>query len=186
MSFSPIESGFSNPPKRLPLGISISDRVETKPIRASLANKVHTAHHSYVASGRNGVVHHGIFLDSELVGAITYSYMLASEPIHGYESDEYIEVSRVTVANNTPNLASCAMAQSQDKFAKTYAAKNNIGLLVTYVREDYEGSMFKALEGKGWYHDGHIAIGHQAGNRTEREIREWDKKRFICEINGDS
>jgi hypothetical protein len=183
MAFSPIEQGFSTPTKPLPLGIPISHRVSINPIRGQLANQIHAAHHSYVSDPRNGVLHHGVFLDGDIVGAITYDYMLASEPIHGYESDEYIEVARVTVANDTPNLASCGLAQSQDAFIESYAEEHEIGLLVTYVREDYEGSMFKALRGKGWEHDGHIAEGHQAGNRTEREIREWDKKRWVCELD---
>jgi len=182
MSFSPINNGFSDPPEAYPLGWPLTDRVDVQPIRGQLANQIHVAHHSYVSEPRNGVAYHGIFLDDAIVGAITYSYMLASESIHGYASDEYIEVSRVTVANDTPNLASCAMAQSQDHFVDGYATENDIGLLVTYVRDGYEGSMFKALSGKGWHHDGHIAEGHQAGNRTEREIREHDKKRFVCEI----
>jgi hypothetical protein len=182
MSFSPIENGFSSPPEPYPLGWPLKDRVNVESIRGKLANQIHVAHHSYVAEPRSGVVHHGIFLDNQIVGAITYSYMLASESIHGYESDEYIEVSRVTVANDTANLASCAMAQSQELFSEGYATENNIGLLVTYVRDGYEGSMFKALRGKGWEHDGHIAKGHQAGNRTKREIRKHDKKRFVCEI----
>lgn len=181
-AFDPIKNGFSDPPKPYPLGFPIGRKVEVGDIRPQLANQIHRSHHSYVSEPRNGVVHHGVFLRGEIVGAITYDYMLASEPIHGVPSDEYIEVARVTIANNTPNLASCAMAKSQDEFSSTYADENDIQLLVTYVREGYDGSMFKALRGKGWQHDGHIATGHQAGNRKEREIRDYDKKRWVCEV----
>jgi hypothetical protein len=107
--------------------------------------------------------------------------MLCSESICGYESDEYIEVARVTIANDTPNLASCAMAKSQDEFKQSYAKDNGIGLLVTYVREGWEGTMFKAIKGKGWQFDG-VSTGHQAGNRQEREIRNYDKDRWVCEL----
>lgn len=181
MTFSPIQNGFSDPPKPYPLGWPLKDKVSIDPIRSDLANQIHAAHHSYVTEPRYGVVNHGVFLRDELVGAITYDYMLASHPIHGYESDEYIEVARVTIANETPNLASCAMSQSQDRFVEEYAHKNDIGLLVTYVREGWEGTMFKALRGKGWEFDG-ISEGHQAGNRRDREIRDYDKQRWVCEI----
>ena len=182
-TFSPITNGFSDPPEPYPLGWPIQDHIEVDTIPKKLANQVHMAHHSYVHEPKhNAVYNHGVFLDNELVGAISYGYLLASEPIHGYESDEYIEVSRVTIANDTPNLASCSMAQSQQEFIEEYAKNNDIGLLVTYVHEDWEGSMFKALRGLGWEHDGHIAEGHQAGNRREREIREYDKKRWVCEL----
>lgn len=179
--FDPIGTGFSDPPRPYPLGFPIKDKVDIEPIRGELANQVHKAHHSYVSEARNGVVNHGINLRGELVGAVTYDYMLCSEAIHGYESDEYIEVARVTVANDTPNLASCAMSKSQDKFTREYAEENGIGMLVTYVREGWEGSMFKALRGKGWEFDG-VSEGHQAGNRREREIRDYDKDRWVCEI----
>lgn len=182
MSFSPVTNGFGTEPPTYSLGWPLSDRVDTDTIPGKLANQIHMAHHSYVSEPRNGVVHHGIFLDGEIVGAITYNYMLCSESIHGYESDEYIEVARVTVANNTPNLASCAMADSQDRFVDSYCRENGINLLVTYVREGWEGTMFKALRGKGWEYNGHTVEGHQAGNRKEREIRNHDKKRWVCEV----
>lgn len=180
-AFSPIETGFSDPPKPYPLGFPLKDKVTIDPIRGSRANLIHKAHHSYVNEPRNGVVNHGIFLRGELVGAITYDYMLASHSIRGYESDEYIEVARVTVASDTPNLASCSMSKSQDRFSSEYAEENNIGMLVTYVREGWEGTMFKALRGKGWEFDG-VSKGHQAGNRPERDIRDYDKDRWVCEI----
>lgn len=181
-AFDPVTNGFSDPPKPYPLGFPIKDKVTVQEVRPRIANNVHRVHHSYVDSGRNSMVHHGIFLQDSLVGAISYAYMLSSEPIHGYESDEYVEVARVTVANDTPNLASCAMAQSQKQFVQEYVDDKDIGMLVTYIHEDWKGSMFAALEGLGWHHDGHVANGHQAGNRTEREIREYDKKRWVCEL----
>ena len=179
---SPIYDGFATPPGELPLGVPIEHRISVKNIDNRTATRVYESHHSYVNSGRNGVVHHGVYLDDQLVGAITYDYMLASHEIHGVPSDEYIEVARVCIAHDTPNLASCGMAKSQKKFVNEYANEHNIKLLVSYVREDYKGSMFAALKGLGWHHDGHIAKGHQAGNRPHREIREWDKKRWVCEL----
>ena len=181
-SFDPIQSGFTDPPEPYPLGWSITDKVSVQPIRKRLANQVHKAHHSYIATDRhNSVVNHGVFVDGKLAGAISYGYLLCSSPIAGYESDEYLEVARVTMGIDMPNLASCSMSMSQDKFANGYAQDNGIGLLVTYVHEDYEGSMFKALSGKGWRYDGE-SEGHQAGNRQENEIRDVDKTRWVCEL----
>lgn len=182
-AFSPVTNGFTTTPPVYPCGIPIGDKVSVDGIPKRIANRVHKSHHSYITEPKhNAVVNHGIFLDGELVGAISYGYLLASEPIHGYDSDEYIEVSRVTVANETPNLASCAMTESQKRFADSYAEDNDIGLLVTYVHEDWSGSMFAALKGLGWHHDGHTVEGHQAGNRRHRDIRDVDKDRWVCEL----
>ena len=181
-NIDPITSGFSKPPKGYPLGWPIKEKVSIHNIRKRLANQIHTQYHSYIDTKRhNSVVNHGIFVDGKLSGAISYAYLLCSSPIAGYEPDEYLEVARVTVAIDMPNLASCAMAQSQDRFKTTYAAKNGIGLLVTFVHEDWDGSMFKALRGKGWQFDG-VSKGHQAGNRAENAIRDVDKDRWICEL----
>jgi len=183
--FDPIKCGFDTTPDPYPLGWPISDKVSVEPIRKQLANQVHVAHHSYVSTPRkNAVVNHGIFLDGSLVGAVSYAYLLASSPICGYDSDEYIEVARVTIAIDMPNLASCAMAASQDLFTDTYAADHGIGLLVTYVHEDYEGTMFAALKSKGWEQDRHVE-GRQAGNRPDNSIRDVDKYRWVCELTGE-
>lgn len=181
-TFDPIMEGFGREPEAYPLGWPVSDKITVRSMDKSLANHVHVAHHSYLSEPRhNSVVNHGVFLDGRLVGAISYGYLLASEPICEYESDEYIEVARVTVGIDMPNLASCAMAKSQELFAENYAVENDIGLLVTYVHEDYEGTMFAALKDKGWEFDSWRTCG-QAGNRKDREIRDIDKARWICEL----
>ena len=178
----PLTAGFSQPPEGYPLGWPIKDKVSIHPIRKRLANQIHTQHHSYINTERhNSVVNHGIFVDGELCGAISYAYLLCSSPIAGYEPDEYLEVARVTVGIDMPNLASCAMSQSQERFKETYAAENDIGLLVTFVHEDWDGSMFKALRGKGWRFEG-VSQGHQAGNRAENVIRDVDKDRWVCPL----
>jgi len=178
----PLTAGFSQPPEPYPLGWPIKEKVKIHPIRKRLANDIHTQHHSYIDTDRhNSVVNHGIFVDGKLSGAVTYAYLLCSSAICGYESDEYLEVARVTVGIDMPNLASCAMARSQERFRDTYAATNDIRLLVTYVHEDWSGSMFKALRDKGWRFDG-WSEGHQAGNRADNDIRDVDKKRWVCEL----
>jgi len=107
--------------------------------------------------------------------------MLCSEPINGVEPENTMEVSRACIALDMPNLASCSMAKAQKKFVEDYARENDIEQLVTYVREDYDGTMFKALRGLGWQKDG-VSKGHQAGNRPEREIRSYDKTRWVCPL----
>jgi len=174
-----INNGFSNPAKPLPLGVSFSDRVSIKQIDKRTAHLVYKHHHSYMDGGNpSSSAVHGVYLDDRLVGAISYGYMLASEDIHGIPSDKYMSVSRVCIAIDMPNLASCAMAKSKDLFAKQTAQNEDIELLVTYVREDYDGTMFDALD--DWEYNGHIAKGHQAGNRSESGIRDYDKRRYVC------
>lgn len=183
----PVHSGFGGPPKSLPLGISFSDRLSVRDIDHTIATGIYEEHHSYLPVGRTSgtPVHHGIYLDDRLVGAISYSYLLAGNPIGGHDQTEFMEVSRVCLAHDQPNLASCAMARSQKKFAREYAAENDIGLLVTYVREDYEGTMFAALSDGSppvdWRYDG-VAPGHQTSDRPDRDIRDYDKHRLICPL----
>ena len=180
--FDPILGGFSAAPKPYPLGVSIADKVSIDPIKKRVANAIHKKYHSYINTERhNSVVNHGIMVDDELAGAISYGYLLCSSEIQGHAPDEYLEVARVTVAIDMPNLASCAMSKSQERFAETYARRNGIGLLVTYVHEDWDGSMFKALRGKGWHAD-RLSEGRQAGNRAENAIRDVDKTRWVCEL----
>ena len=181
-AFDPIREGFGMEPSAYPLGWPIAEKISVEPIRKRLANDVHVAHHSYVSEPRhNSVANHGVFLDGDLVGAVSYAFLLCSSPIHGYKPDEYLELARVTIGIDMANLASCGMAKSQDLLTDTYAAENDIGLLVTYVHEDYDGSMFAALKKKGWTYDGESA-GHQAGNRAENDIRDVDKTRWVCEL----
>jgi len=173
----PIEQGLNNTPKPLPKGIPFSDRVEIWEIPYSVSCGIYENHHSYVNAGREqSFIRHGIYFDDELVGAIDWAYMLCSSPIGYVPSHQYVELARVCVAVDMPNLASCAVAKSQKKASETFDDKN-IRLLVSYVREDYDGTMFKALD--GWERDGHISTGHQAGNRPDRDIRDWDKVRWV-------
>jgi len=175
---SPVYGGFSNPPATLPLGISFSDRVLIRDIDRRTANRMYRSHHSYLARGRQGY-HYGVYLDDKIVGAITFDAWPSQSEIRGHPSSEIREVARVCIAHDTPNLASCAMAKAQDTFLDERG--EGIELLVTYVREDYKASMFKALRGKGWEYDGH-SKGHAPGNRQKHDIHNWDKERWVCEV----
>jgi len=175
---SPVYGGFANPPATIPLGVPISDRVEIREIGRRTADRLYAAHHSYLPRGRQGY-HYGVYFDDRIVGAITFDAWPSQSKIRGHPSAEIREVARVCIAHDTPNLASCAMAKAQDKFVEERC--EGIELLVTYVREDYHGSMFRALRGKGWEVDGH-SKGHAPGNRQKYEIHDYDKQRWVCEL----
>lgn len=174
---SPVYDGFASPPPTYPLGVEIADKVNVREIDRRTADRVYQAHHSYLPGGRVGW-HYGVYLDGEIVGAISFDNWPSNASIRGYESKEIIEVSRVCIGHDTANLASCAMSKAQDAFVD---ARSDIDLLVTYVREDYDGSMFKALSGKGWERD-RLSEGSPPGNAPTLDIHEWNKMRWVCEL----
>jgi len=176
----PIHGGFATPPKPLPQGIKFKHLVTIRQIDGRTARLIYENHHSYLPSERVGT-HHGIYFRDNLVGAITYASYPSSATIDGYGSENIREVGRVCVGIDMANLASCAMSKSQDIFADNHP---NTKLLVTFVREDYQGSMFAALKKKGWEHD-RTSEGKQPGNSPNKDIYDWDKQRWICPINRD-
>jgi hypothetical protein len=118
----PVHGWFSSTPKPLPLGVSFTDRLEIREVDYHTSRKIYEAHHSYRPSGRKPAtpLHHGVYLDGQIVGAITYSLPFRSSglklgPLH-VPHGRLMEVSRVCIAIDMPNLASAAMARSQDKF----------------------------------------------------------------------
>lgn len=168
--------------KALPKGIPFTDYTEVRNVKKKWANNFHEQHHSYINTERhNSVVNHGIFFKGEWVATISYAYPLMRK-FKEYCASEIIEVARVSVALDMDNLASHSMSISQDKFTESYAKSNGVQLLFTLVADGNPGSMFKALEGKGWIEDG-VSKGHQAGNRGERNIRDQDKIRFYCKLD---
>ena len=181
---SPVYDGFASPPPTYPIGVPIADKVSVATIDQRTATRVYEAHHSYLDRGRCGW-HYGVYLEDGLVGAITFDNWPSQSEIRGYESADIREVARVCVAHETPNLASCAMAKAQDTFVDQHG--DEFDLLLTYVHGEYEGSMFKALRGKGWEFDG-ISEGRNRGpHHGESEIYDiykTDKERWVCEIGG--
>jgi len=182
--FNPITEGFGSRPIAVPLGQKFKHRVSIHDVPHRVCELVCRAHHSYMPYARKNLtpVRHGIYIDDTLAGVITYSEPMSSVPINGIQRKYYFEVSRVAIGVDFPNLASCAMARSQKIFIDEYARKENIDMLVTYVRDDYQGSMFEALSGLGWKYDSH-SKGRQPGNKTSREIYDHDKKRYVCMVN---
>jgi len=183
-SFDPITEGFGSAPVAVPLGQKFKHRVSIHDVDHRTCELVCRAHHTYMPYARKNLtpVRHGIFLDECLAGVISYSEPMASEPINGISRKHYFEVSRVAIGVDFPNLASCGMAKSQKIFIDEFAQANDIKMLITYVRDDYEGSMFEALSGLGWEYD-KDSKGHQPGNKPSREIYDYDKKRYVCMVN---
>jgi len=170
-----------NPPT-YPLGFPFTEKLHIESIPRHIAADIYNSHHSYMPDTPTvNLKHHGLFLDGNLTGAITYRHPLM-QSMDGIPGGKIVEVARICVAVDMPNLASAALAESQDKFIKSYCSQNGIERLVTYIREDYHGSMISALKGKGWESHGLREAG-QASNRPEKEIREWDKERWVCDLD---
>ena len=183
----------SGDPPILPLGVDFSHRLEVEEIGKEVAESVYKAHHSYMDSIPSvNICHHGIYLDGHLVGALTYRQPLLNcigsdtDGRYGlsrrYGGGEVVEINRICVGVPMKNLASASLAASQDKFLEDHADRLETGLLMTFIRIDHTGSMLRALVDKGWHHGG-ISTAGQAGNRPDKEIREWDKIRWLNELD---
>lgn len=95
-----------------------------------------------------------------------------------------IEVARICIGVDMANLASAALARSQEVFAKSEACKPETEYLLTFVRADYQASMVRALRDKGWICTGWSSPS-QATNRKQMSIRDRFKWRFLCSIEQD-
>jgi len=175
----PIHKGQD--PPTYPLGVPFENKVKVETIPRHTAKRIYAAHHSYMPDTPSvNLTHHGVFLDGYLTGAITYRHPLISE-LNGISGAKIVEVARVCIGVDMPNLASCGLKHSQDKFIKGYASTNGIKLLLTFVREGYEGSMIKALKGTGWKFDGERTTS-QPSNRESAEIHDYKKDRWVNEL----
>jgi hypothetical protein len=63
---------------------------------------------------------------------------------------EIVEVARICIGVDMPNLASAALAASQEHFVQSDACSDDTDYLLTFVRADYQASMVRALRDKGW------------------------------------
>ena len=175
--FDPIHEGFGTTPPVYPTGWPIKDKINIEPIKKHTATKIYKLHHAYRNRKRAGT-DYGIMLDGQLVGAVTFNAWPSAGTIRGYKSKSIREVARVCVVNETPNLASCAMSKAQEAYVKK--CSSNVKMLITYIHEDYEGSMFKALQGKGWEYDGY-SEPHTGYSHNQKA--EFGKQRWVCELD---
>ncbi|KZX46311.1 hypothetical protein [Haloarcula sp. K1] len=114
-----------------------------------------------------------------LVSGVDGSSIDHTEVLSG---DKFVEANRICIGERMPNLASCSLAQSQEFFVESSDCPAGIEYLITYVVANFEGSMIKALRGKGW-----TCIGwsepSQAGNREHKTIRDQYKWVFACPVS---
>lgn len=194
----------SGDPPTLPLGIEFSDRVHIEEIDRETAAQVYEAHHSYMPTvPQVNVCHHGIYLDGQLTGALTYRAPLINkllvylgpnghisrEQYEGYEryminGGNLMEVNRICIGVPMKNLASCALAHSMDKFIDDHAERLDSHWLLTFIRADHTGSMLRALIKKGWELAG-MSGAKPPGNRPVEDIHSWQKYRWMYQIETD-
>jgi len=96
--------------------------------------------------------------------------------------DTIVEAARICLGVRMPNLASAALARSQERFLAN--DDRDTRFLLTWVRSDYDGAMVRALKDKGWTCTGYREPG-QASNREDKPIRERYKWRFLCPVETD-
>lgn len=95
--------------------------------------------------------------------------------------DTIVEVARICIGVDMRNLASAALALSQERFVEGENCSEN-NFLLTFVRADYDATMVRALLDKGWRCVGWTRPS-QAGNRENKEIRNHRKWTFLCPIS---
>jgi hypothetical protein len=95
--------------------------------------------------------------------------------------DDFLTAARICLAVRMPNLASAALARSQEKVVADYCESNDVSFLITFVRGDFTGAMIRALRDKGWTCTG-WASPSEASNRDPLPIRDRFKWRFVCPV----
>lgn len=180
-----LKRGLLTEPPEVDWEDGFRNRVTIDDIRKRDAHEIYRKHHEYLPYAIDASpVRHGIFLDDFVVGAISYSnpfgshYEVADIPV-----SEAMVISRICITLDLHNLASCALSKSQDIFERDYAESESIKLLITYIKEGYEGTMLKALTDKGWTKDpDHETQTHQPSNKEQRDIWEESKSRWYCKL----
>ena len=189
-------------PATIPLGIEFGHRVTVDEIEHDVAAEIYASHHSYRPdTPETNIVHHGIYFDGDLVGAITWRQPLLNGPKYGIhpngqltrDYDEavdtfisdaggYMEASRICIGVRFQNLASCGLARSMELFLDDHAERLGGKWLLTYIREDHVGSMLKALYDKGWQWVGMTRPKAPPSNREQEDIHKWRKQRWVFPI----
>ncbi|QLH82382.1 hypothetical protein [Halosimplex pelagicum] len=95
---------------------------------------------------------------------------------------EIIELNRICIGVDMPNLASCGLAQSQDRFLESSSCPSDTEYFLTLVRADFDASMIKALADRGWTLRS-ISEPTEAGNREHKTIHDEYKWVWICPVD---
>ena len=189
-------------PPTVPLGFEFGDEVWVEEIDRSLAERIYRAHHSYRPdTPETNIVHHGIYYEGHLMGAITWRQPLLNGPKFGVlpngqltrDYDEavetfksnaggYCEAARICIGVRFQNLASCGLARSMDAFLEEHADRLDAKWLLTFIREDHVGSMLKALYDKGWQWVGMTRPKAPPSNRESEDIHKWKKQRWVYPV----
>jgi hypothetical protein len=97
-----------------------------------------------------------------------------------YNGGDVVEIARICIAVDTPNLASASLTRSVEKFKQEH--NDGIELIVTYIHEDYEGSMLKAVRDWGWEYWG-LRETAQPSNRKHDPIHDANKHRWVLPLD---
>lgn len=168
-----------------PLGVPFADRLSVESAPDHVVRRIYSEHHSYRPElDRVTIQNHVGLLDGVSVGAVTYAMPRRSVPIIGVGQENIVEVARVCVSADIPNLASCLLSKSQERFMSGWGSRNGVKLLISMVHSDWDGSMFRALRGKGWENIRKARTG-KSGNRDYTGIENDDKELWICRVGGE-
>jgi hypothetical protein len=113
------------------------------------------------------------FIDPPTENDITRSEVLGGT--------EIMEINRICIGVDMPNLASCGLAQSQDRFLRSSNCPADTKFFLTLVRADFDASMIKALADRGWTLRS-ISEPTSAGNRSHKAINDKYKWVWICPV----
>lgn len=92
---------------------------------------------------------------------------------------EIVELNRICIGVDMPNLASAGVSRCQEKFLQSESCPNDVRYFMTMVRADFDASMIRALRGKGWTLRS-VSTPSEPGNRESKDIHDEFKWVWIC------
>ena len=92
---------------------------------------------------------------------------------------EIVELNRICIGVDMPNLASAGVAQCQEAFLQSDNCPEDIRYYLTMVRSDFDASMIRALRDKGWTLRS-VSTPSEPGNRESKEIHGEYKWVWVC------
>lgn len=92
---------------------------------------------------------------------------------------EIMELNRICIGVDMPNLASAGVARCQERFLESDCCPEDIQFFMTMVRADFDASMIRALRGKGWTLRS-VSTPSEPGNRELKDIHDEYKWVWVC------
>ncbi|WP_152422257.1 hypothetical protein [Haloarcula marismortui] len=102
---------------------------------------------------------------------------IASSAVLG--GTEIMELNRICIGVDMPNLASAGVARCQEQFLDSDSCPEDIRYFMTMVRADFDASMIRALRGKGWTLRS-VSTPSEPGNRESKDIHDEYKWVWVC------